>query len=158
MDQGLAANQFVHNNVVLDEQHAVELPARYVHLTFEVQKISPEITRAGAIDGSLFNFEARAGRFSLDAIPYPGIELVGIGCRARDKAAHDIRIVQEGDIRPGAGGQSKRLEVLDRGLIRNDLVEGVLRFFKTPPWPLDNGIATWQKRTASSQTEANKNC
>ena len=87
MDQGLAANQFVHNNVVLDEQHAVELPARYVHLAFEVQKISPEITKVGAFDGSLFNFKARTGRFPIDAISYPVSSspgsVVGLGIKRR---------------------------------------------------------------------------
>jgi hypothetical protein len=81
-DQGLAANQFVHDDVVLDEQNAVEAPARHIHLTFEIQSINPEIAIAGAFDGSLFNLETRAGRFSIDAIPYPGIELVRVGRRA----------------------------------------------------------------------------
>jgi hypothetical protein len=78
MDQGLAANQLVYDNVVPDEQHAPEIPARHVRLAFEVQPVHPEIAGADVLDGSLVDLEALAGGFRADAILYPGIKVVRI--------------------------------------------------------------------------------
>ena len=101
MDQGLAANQLVYDNVVPDEQHAPEIPARHFRLAFEVQPIRPEIPVPDALDDSLVDLEALAGGFCTDAILYPGIKVLRIDRGAREKSAQHIRIIQDGDVRGG---------------------------------------------------------
>lgn len=142
MDHGLAAYQFVYDQIVLDQHHAPKMPASHVRFFLEAQKVHPEIPKPVALDDPLIDLEASAGQFCPDAIIYPGIEFVWIHQGVRDEALQYIRIVQQGDVRGGLEIQAEFVQVFDGCLIGNDGIKGLLPVFKTIPLPLENDIAT----------------
>ena len=87
VNQRLAADQFIDDDVVFNEEYAVEAPASHINLTLEIQEIGQEISGTLAIDGFLNHLITLAGGFRVDALPYPCIQVIDIDRSVRNKPA-----------------------------------------------------------------------
>ncbi len=155
VDRGFSARQLVDHHVVLDQDDAVEAPAHHVSLALEIEEIREKVAVAVAFHHRLVDFVAFAGGFGLDAFLHAQVEVVGVDGGARDEALQDIGIIEDDDVGVGAWVELHGLEILHRGLVRNDPVEQGLHFLVAGPGIDRHALGSGQDgRGAAAQAEA----
>jgi hypothetical protein len=147
----LAAGQRVDDDAILDQDDPAEVPAGNLDLTFEIEEIRPEASIALARCGLLNYLIAFACVMCPDALPYPGSQFICTDRGTWNETAYYIGIIQDGNIRIRFAIQHEFLEVFDCGLVRDDLVEGLLSVMVILPWTLYASVRTRKQGTATGQ-------
>src|SRR5512137_2112408 len=97
-DDGLAAVERVHDDVVDEQDQRVETPARDVRLPVEAKRVQPEVGRAIALHVADVPRVAIAGLPREQAFADPAVELLRRHAAADRKAQDDVRVGEQRDV------------------------------------------------------------